>query len=121
MWPTLRSRRERGWSASAAGSVTYASTSKEPRAQNLAPTRTGLAAVIASRRARLVRHPARARPSRRGTPDPTEPWIPGQPTLTVYELDARINGVSEEYGTEVTVEGADQLVIASPKAMKKLP
>lgn len=51
-----------------------------------------------------------------GTPDPTEPWVPGVPTLTVYALDARVNGVSQEYPGQVTVAGADQVVIASPKA-----
>lgn len=51
-----------------------------------------------------------------GTPDPAEPWIPGVPTLTVYLLDARVDGISEAMATEVTVEGANEVVIASPKA-----
>jgi hypothetical protein len=51
-----------------------------------------------------------------GTPDPTTPWIPGTPTLDVYGLDARANGVDAEYVNHETILATDLMVIASPKA-----
>jgi len=55
-----------------------------------------------------------------GTPDPTTPWIPGTPTLDVYALDARVDGVSADYVDEETVLVTDLMVIASPKARHTL-
>lgn len=51
-----------------------------------------------------------------GTPDPSTPWIPAEPTTVVYTLDARANGVAVDYVDEVTVVASDLMVIASPKA-----
>lgn len=51
-----------------------------------------------------------------GTPEPETPWIPGAPTLTTYTLDARVDGVSEDYVDDVTIVASDLMVIASPKA-----
>lgn len=51
-----------------------------------------------------------------GTPDPSTPWIPAAPTLTVYTLDARVDGVIAEYVNDTTIVATDQMVIASPKA-----
>lgn len=51
-----------------------------------------------------------------GTPDPATPWIPGTPTLDVYELDARIDGVTADQIDGTTVLATDLVVIASPKA-----
>lgn len=49
-------------------------------------------------------------------PDPETPWLPGVPTLDVYALDARVNGVSAEYVDGATVLATDLMVIAAPKA-----
>lgn len=48
------------------------------------------------------------------------PWIPGEPTVDVYALDARVDGVLADYidGTEIVA--ADEMVIASPKARHTL-
>lgn len=51
-----------------------------------------------------------------GTPDATTPWIPGTPVLDVYALDARVDGVAEEYVNGTTILASDLMVIASPKA-----
>lgn len=55
-----------------------------------------------------------------GAPEEATPWIPGEPTLDVYELDARVDGVAEEYINETTILASDLMVIASPKAVHTL-
>lgn len=52
----------------------------------------------------------------RAAPDAATPWIPGTPTLDVYALDARVNGVSTEHVDGTTIVASDLIVIASPKA-----
>ena len=49
-------------------------------------------------------------------PDADKPWEPGTPTLTVYTLDARIDGVVADYVDNTTILATDLMVIASPKA-----
>ncbi len=51
-----------------------------------------------------------------GAPDPATPWVPGAPTTVVYTLDARVDGVSNDYVDEVTILATDEMMIASPKA-----
>lgn len=45
------------------------------------------------------------------------PWIPGEPALTVYQLDARVDGVADEYIDGTLVAATDLMIIASPKAL----
>jgi len=51
-----------------------------------------------------------------GTPDPETPWTPGTPTLVVYSLDARVDGVSDDDLTDTSIVSSDLVVIASPIA-----
>lgn len=51
-----------------------------------------------------------------GVDDPAAPWIVPPPTLTVYTLNARVDGVIAEYVNDTTIAATDQMVIASPKA-----
>lgn len=47
----------------------------------------------------------------------TTPWIPGAVTTTdVYELDAVVRGVADDYVDGVTIVVTDLMVIASPIA-----
>jgi hypothetical protein len=55
-----------------------------------------------------------------GTVDPTTPWIPAEPTLDVYSLDARVDGVAAEFIDNETILATDLVVIASPKATHTL-
>lgn len=55
-----------------------------------------------------------------GAPDPETPWLPGEPTVDVYALDARVDGVSAGYVDGTTVLATDVMVIASPKATHTL-
>ncbi len=56
-----------------------------------------------------------------GEGDPETPWIPGgEPTIDVYALDARANGVAAEHVDGTTVLATDLMVIASPKATHTL-
>lgn len=52
----------------------------------------------------------------RAPSDEATPWIPGEATLTVYQLDARADGVAGEYADGTTVLATDLKVIVSPKA-----
>lgn len=52
-----------------------------------------------------------------GTPEAETPWIPGAPTLDVYALDARVDGVSAQYVDGTTIVATDLVAIASPKAV----
>lgn len=59
----------------------------------------------------------------RSTPGAAEeatPWIRAAPTLDVYALDARVNGVAEEQIDGTTILASDLIVIASPKARHTL-
>lgn len=58
--------------------------------------------------------------SRPAAPEPETPWIPGTPTLDVYALDARSDGVADEYVNGETILATDLMVIASPKARHTL-
>lgn len=51
-----------------------------------------------------------------GTPDPSTPWTPGAPTLDVYNLDARVDGVTDDDLKDTSVVATDLVLIASPKA-----
>lgn len=51
-----------------------------------------------------------------GTPDPETPWIPGEPSVDVYGLDARVDGVTADQIDGTTILATDLSVIASPKA-----
>jgi hypothetical protein len=51
-----------------------------------------------------------------GAPDPETPWTPGAPTLAVYDLDARVDGVSDDDLKDTSIVATDLKVIASPKA-----
>jgi len=55
-----------------------------------------------------------------GTPDPETPWVPGSPTLDVYALDARVDGVAAEYVDGKTILATDRMAIVSPKAVHTL-
>lgn len=55
-----------------------------------------------------------------GAPDVSKPWIPGEATLDVYALDARVDGVAAEYVNGTTILASDLMVIASPKATHTL-
>jgi hypothetical protein len=52
--------------------------------------------------------------------DPTKPWLQGEPTLDVYALDARVDGVLADYIDGTTVVASDEMAIASPKARHTL-
>ncbi len=56
----------------------------------------------------------------RSAPEETTPWTPGEATLDVYALNARVNGVAADSidGTEILA--TDLLVIASPVAVHTL-
>lgn len=51
-----------------------------------------------------------------GAPTPETPWTPGDPTVEVYELDARLDGVTADQIDGTTIVATDLMVIASPKA-----
>jgi hypothetical protein len=51
-----------------------------------------------------------------GTPDPATPWTPGAPTLAVYTLDARVDGVTDDDLKDTSIVATDLVAIASPKA-----
>ncbi len=51
-----------------------------------------------------------------GASDPTTPWIPGEPTTAVYDLDARLDGVAAAMIDDTTITATDLVAIASPKA-----
>lgn len=51
-----------------------------------------------------------------GVPDPETPWTPGPPTLAVFGLDARVDGVSDDDLKDTSIVATDLVVIASPKA-----
>lgn len=51
-----------------------------------------------------------------GASDPTTPWIPGEPTTVVYDLDARLDGVTAAMIDGTTIVATDLVAIASPKA-----
>jgi hypothetical protein len=53
-------------------------------------------------------------------PDADKPWEPGTPTLDVYELDARADGVSAQYVDDTLIVATDLMVIVSPKAVHTL-
>lgn len=50
------------------------------------------------------------------TPSAQTPWVPGT-TLSVYTLDARVDGVNAEYINGTTILATDRMVIASPEAL----
>lgn len=49
-------------------------------------------------------------------PEPETPWLPGAATTEVFELDARVDGVTGDYIDGVTIVATDLMVIASPRA-----
>lgn len=56
-----------------------------------------------------------------GTPeDPAQPWVPGTPTLDVYTLDGRVDGVTADQIDGTTITATDLVVIASPEARHTL-
>lgn len=55
-----------------------------------------------------------------GTPAAETPWIPGEPTLDVYAIDARLNGVAAEYVDGTEILATDRMAIVSPKAVHTL-
>lgn len=48
-----------------------------------------------------------------GTPDPETPWIPAEPTTTVYTLDAVVKGVSQRFVDGTTILATDLEVTAA--------
>jgi len=55
-----------------------------------------------------------------GEGDPTTPWTPGTPTLDVYALDARLDGVTADQINGTTITATDLVAIASPRARHTL-
>ena len=56
-----------------------------------------------------------------GTPaDPATPWIPGAPTLDVYALEGRVDGVTADQIDGTVILATDLVVIASPRARHTL-
>lgn len=51
-----------------------------------------------------------------GDPDPATPWLHGAPTVDVYTLDAKVDGVVAAQIDGTTVLATDLVVIASPRA-----
>lgn len=51
-----------------------------------------------------------------GAPDADTPWVPGAPSLDVYTLDARVDGVTADHLVDTSIVATDLVVIASPKA-----
>jgi len=51
-----------------------------------------------------------------GTPESDTPWDPGAPSLDVFTLDARIDGVTADHLVDTSIVATDLVVIASPKA-----
>lgn len=51
-----------------------------------------------------------------GAPDPGTPSTPGAPTLAVFALDARVDGVTDDDLKDTSIVSTDLVVIASPKA-----
>lgn len=49
-------------------------------------------------------------------PDPATPWTPGGPTTEVYDLDARLDGVTADMIDGTTITATDLVAITSPKA-----
>lgn len=49
-------------------------------------------------------------------PEVETPWVPGAATTNVYTLDARVDGVIDDYINGSTILATDRMVIASPKA-----
>lgn len=54
----------------------------------------------------------------RAPADPETPSTPGAATTEVYELDAVVKGVSEQYINETTILATDLMVVASPQARR---
>lgn len=53
-----------------------------------------------------------------GASDPSTPWIPGDPVVTDYTLDAVVSGVAQEYENGTTIVGTDlQVTCAVPAVM----
>lgn len=52
--------------------------------------------------------------------DAAKPWVPGTPTLDVYALDGRVDGVAADQIDGTTIKATDLVVIASPKARHML-
>lgn len=50
------------------------------------------------------------------TPDPSTPQTPGAPSLDIFTLSARVDGVAAEFINGTTIVATDRMVIASPKA-----
>lgn len=48
-----------------------------------------------------------------GEPDPETPWIPGEPTVTTYTLDATVRGVAKEFIDGTTILATDLEVTAA--------
>ncbi len=44
------------------------------------------------------------------------PWIPGEPTLDVYTLDAVVSDVAAEYIDGTLTQASHQMIAASPRA-----
>lgn len=51
-----------------------------------------------------------------GTPGADTPWEPGAPSLDVFTLDARVDGVTDDHLADGAIVATDLVVIASPKA-----
>ncbi len=49
-------------------------------------------------------------------PEEETPWIPGEPTLDVYALDAIVSDVAAEYVSGTLVKASHLMVVASPRA-----
>lgn len=52
-----------------------------------------------------------------GAPDSDTPWEPGAPSVDVYTLDARVDGVTDDHLVDGSIVATDLVVIASPKAL----
>ena len=52
----------------------------------------------------------------RAAPDPETPYIPGAPTLSIYDLDAYVTGVAAQYVDGTTILVSDLMVVVSPRA-----
>lgn len=51
-----------------------------------------------------------------GESDPETPWIPAEPTVTTYTLDAVVKGVSQQFVDGTTILATDLEITASVKA-----
>ena len=50
-------------------------------------------------------------------PLPLEPWVPGEPTVTDYTLDATVSGVAQQYVDGTTILSSDEQVTCAVPAV----